>query len=86
MQETELYEAILSELTPIELATVVGTEITRRGLIGILYFYPPGSTEPGYCASSLSDDIKRYAPGPAQQLRLFAAHASLNADEDSWAV
>jgi hypothetical protein len=86
MQELEFYSTIFSELTAPELATIVGLELNRRGLVGILYFYPPASHEPGYAVSSLTPEMKQYAPNTCQQLHLFAAHASMSNDEDAWAV
>ncbi len=90
MQETELYTALLAELTDEQFAQVVIEEVRRRGCSGILYMTPCGSREPGFCAVAMTDEMREFAPRPEEQLRLFAAHASICSDgvggDDCWAV
>jgi hypothetical protein len=81
MQEAEFYTAILSELTDSQLTEVVAHELLRRTCCGILYFYRADgvrdSDVAAECASIMSPEVRKYAPQTAEQLRLFAAHASL---------
>ena len=77
-----LRDTVLAGFSEKQIAEVVGLELKRRGMIGVLYFFPNTGGNGTYVACAPSDLIEPEMP-VSEQLALFAALATRCVKETS---
>lgn len=75
MQETNLYLALLSELSSSELVEVIGREMRRRGQIGFVML-SEGAGAHTHAAGVYPPDWEGFSRSLSEQMRLLAAYVS----------
>jgi len=81
VQEKGIYTALFAELTDVELADIIRSEVYRRQKLGIFYIFDAKPGAQGAFASVLPEKFL-LTMNAAEQLRLAAALAALSTAED----